>query len=122
MVRKGTGKADHFPYAARATRVRPCNGAGRLAFRAFAFHDPMILLSRRLAALACLTALSGCSDSGPDKTIEGVSPEENGTLQPDATTSPSTDITPEQQFDPSATLEPDVTLQPDTTAAPGATP
>ena len=73
----------------------------------------------RLAALALLVTLAGCSDSGPGETIEGVSPEENGTLQPDATTSPSTDVTPEQQMDPNATLEPDATLQPDTTTAPG---
>ncbi len=78
----------------------------------------MTLLSRRLAAAACLAVLAGCSDSGPGETIEGVSPEMNGTLQPDATTSPSGDVAPEQQQNPNATLEPDATLQPDTTAAP----
>ncbi len=74
--------------------------------------------------IALLASLTGCSDSGPGQTIEGVSPEQDGTLQPAATTSPGGGLVPGQQqeagaaFEPGTTLEPGPTLGPDTTAAP----
>lgn len=77
--------------------------------------DPML----RLAALALLVSLAGCADPEPTQTLDGISPEQNGTLQPDASTSPHGGLSPAPQQDPSATLAPDATLQPDTAAAPG---
>ena len=76
---------------------------------------PISIASRLLAACLLLT-LAGCAERGPDgPTLNGTSPEQDGTLEPNTTTRPSTDVTPEEQFDPNATLEPDATLQPDTT-------
>ncbi len=86
----------------------------------------------RLALLAAVAgvslagvSLAGCSDPEPVQTIEGVSPEQNGTLEPDATVGPG-GLAPQQQ-DPGGTLAPGATLEPgtatgtDTTAAPGPT-
>ena len=72
---------------------------------------------RRLAAVAFLVALAGCSDAEPVQTLEGVSPEQNGTLQPDASTTPDGTTTPAPQQNPNATLAPDAMMQPDTTVA-----
>ena len=69
------------------------------------------------AALALLT-LAGCSSGADGPTLDGVSPEQNGTLQPDASTAPRGDVTPEAGLAPNATLAPDATPQPDTAAAP----
>ena len=76
----------------------------------------MTLIPTAGLCLALLASLGGCSTPEPDRTIEGVSPEQNGSLQPDATTTPGGDLMPEQQQNPNATLEPDATLQPDTTS------
>ena len=119
-MERGSGtRAGLRVYAVLSVWVRVRTGTRPAAFdRA---HAPRLTMSAIPTAGLCLAlfaSLAGCSDSEPAETIEGVSPDQNGTLQPDATTTPGGDLAPEQQQDPNATLEPDATLQPDTTAAP----
>lgn len=51
-------------------------------------------------------------------TIDGVSPEQNETLEPDASVDAPTEFAPGEQVAPTGTVEPSTTLQPDTTYAP----
>ena len=76
-------------------------------------------MSRVLAAVLLL-ALAGCGSSGSEApmTIDGVSPEENGTLEPDASMNAPADVAPGGQVAPAATMEPGETVQPDTARGP----
>ena len=107
-----------FAYAAGSERVRR-NGAQRQAFTRPVSPGSMSLIPARDVALALALVAAGCTQEGPDgPTLDGTSPDLNGTLQPDRTTAPAADVAPETQMDPDATREPDATLEPDTTAAP----
>ena len=109
-----------FAYAAGSERVQR-NGAQRQAFTQPVSPGSMSLIPAHDVALALALTLvaAGCTQEGPDgPTLDGTSPDLNGTLQPDRTTAPAADGAPETQMDPDATLEPDAPLEPDTTAAP----